>query len=70
MLICLSLLGRLDLLGKRFTEGILIQQAVHKEVVESGKGRPGHLERLEEDGKFRLSAAVRMEALRAVGEVA
>lgn len=154
VLICMSLIGRLDVLHRRFPEGILIPQAVHREVVEGGRGRPGaaevgedpgievvevrdtdrvallrgeldageaealvlcgelrsdfvlldekearrvarrlrfgvlgtvglpiwarrsglvdslggHLERLERDGRFRLSPGVRMEALRVVGE--
>lgn len=41
VLIALSMIGRLDLLSRRFPEGILIPQSVWQEVVEKGKGQPG-----------------------------
>ena len=41
LLIALSAIGRLELLSRRFPEGILIPQAVWREVVETGKGQPG-----------------------------
>jgi predicted nucleic acid-binding protein len=44
VLIALSMIGRLELLSKRFAEGILIPQSVWREVVETGKGQPGAME--------------------------
>jgi len=44
ILIALSTIGRLGLLSRRFPEGILIPQAVWREVVETGKGQPGAAE--------------------------
>ena len=44
VLIALSLIGQLNLLNKRFPEGILIPQAVWREVVEAAQGRPGSAE--------------------------
>lgn len=44
VLIALSRIGQLDLLPRRFPDGILIPQAVWREVVETGKGRPGAME--------------------------
>lgn len=41
VLISLSAIGQLDLLHKRFPEGILIPRAVWQEVVETGQGRSG-----------------------------
>jgi hypothetical protein len=44
VLIGLSFIGKLSLLKKRFPAGIIIPQAVWKEVVEEGKGKSGSLE--------------------------
>jgi predicted nucleic acid-binding protein len=44
ILIALSRIGQLELLSRRFPEGILIPQAVWHEVVETGKGKPGATE--------------------------
>jgi len=44
VLIALSMIGRLELLSRRFPEGILIPQSVWQEVVEKGKGQPGAAE--------------------------
>lgn len=44
VLIALSTIGRLELLSKRFSEGILIPRSVWREVVEAGKGQPGATE--------------------------
>lgn len=44
ILISLSTIGQLDLLQHRFPEGIIIPQAVWREVVERGKGQPGAAE--------------------------
>jgi hypothetical protein len=41
VLISLSIIGQLDLLHKRFPDGILIPAAVWHEVVESAQGRSG-----------------------------
>lgn len=41
VLIALSTIGQLSLLEKRFAEGVLIPEAVWREVVEAGGGRPG-----------------------------
>jgi len=41
ILIALSRIGQLNLLSQRFTDGILIPQAVWHEVVETGSGRSG-----------------------------
>jgi len=41
VLISLSSMGHLNLLRKRFPEGILVPEAVWKEVVVTGKGQPG-----------------------------
>lgn len=41
VLIGLSSIGRLSLLLERFPQGILIPEAVRREVVEEGEGRPG-----------------------------
>ena len=41
ILIALSRIERLELLHLRFPEGILVPQAVWREVVETGSGRPG-----------------------------
>ncbi len=41
VLITLSIIGQLALLPRRFPEGVLIPQAVWREVVEMGKGHPG-----------------------------
>jgi predicted nucleic acid-binding protein len=41
VLISLSIIGQLDLLHKRFPDGILIPAAVWHEVVESAQGRAG-----------------------------
>lgn len=40
-LIALAAIDRLPLLQQRFTEGILVPQAVWREVVETGQGKPG-----------------------------
>lgn len=42
--IALSTIGQLELLFHRFPEGILIPQAVWREVVETGRGQPGAAE--------------------------
>jgi predicted nucleic acid-binding protein len=39
----LSFIGKLSLLQKRFPSGIIIPEAVWKEVVEEGKGKSGSL---------------------------
>lgn len=44
VLIALSAIGQLDLLARRFSEGIIVPQAVWQEVVETGKGQPGATE--------------------------
>lgn len=44
VLIALSAIGRLSLLRERFPDGLLIPDAVWREVVETGRGRPGALE--------------------------
>lgn len=44
ILIALSTIGQIELLYHRFPEGILIPQAVWREVVETGKGQPGAAE--------------------------
>jgi len=44
VLIALSTIGQLVLLPRRFPEGVLISQAVWREVVETGKGQPGSAE--------------------------
>ena len=44
VLIALSTVGKLDLVVRRFPEGILIPQAVWQEVVEAGKGQSGAAE--------------------------
>ncbi len=44
VLIALSIVGRLSLLQERFPDGLLIPDAVWREVVETGSGRPGALE--------------------------
>lgn len=41
ILIALSTIGQLELLPQRFSEGVLIPQAVWHEVVETGKGQSG-----------------------------
>lgn len=41
VLIALSAIGRLSLLLERFPDGLLIPDAVWREVVETGRGRPG-----------------------------
>jgi len=41
VLIALSAIDRLDLLSRRFPDGVLIPRAVWREVVETGQGRPG-----------------------------
>jgi predicted nucleic acid-binding protein len=41
VLIALSTIGQLELLSRRFPEGVLVPQAVWREVVETGKGQPG-----------------------------
>ena len=41
VLIALSTIGQLSVLKHRFTEGILIPEAVWREVVEAGADRPG-----------------------------
>ncbi|MBD2484318.1 DUF3368 domain-containing protein [Planktothrix sp. FACHB-1365] len=41
VLIALSSIGQLELLNQRFSDGVFIPQAVWKEVVETGSGRPG-----------------------------
>ena len=44
ILIALSTIKQLELLPQRFPKGILIPQAVWREVVETGKGQPGATE--------------------------
>jgi predicted nucleic acid-binding protein len=39
VLIALTTIGQLMLLTQRFSEGVLVPQAVWREVVETGKGR-------------------------------
>ena len=41
VLIALSTVGQVELLPRRFAEGVLVPQAVWQEVVETGKGQPG-----------------------------
>lgn len=41
VLIGLSSIGKLALLSERFTQGVLIPEAVRREVVDQGEGRPG-----------------------------
>jgi len=41
ILIGLSAIGRLELLHRRFPEGVIVPDAVWKEVVETGHGRTG-----------------------------
>ncbi len=41
VLIALAAIGRLSLLARRFPDGIVIPQAVWREVVENGEGKPG-----------------------------
>ncbi len=41
VLIALSSIGQLELINQRFSDGVFIPQAVWKEVVETGSGRPG-----------------------------
>lgn len=41
VLIALSVIGQLDLLHRRFPDGLLVPRAVWQEVVETGVGRPG-----------------------------
>ena len=41
VLIALSTIGQLSLLHQRFPDGVLLPQAVWREVVETGKGQPG-----------------------------
>lgn len=41
VLIALSSIGQLELIKQRFPDGVMIPQAVWKEVVETGKGRNG-----------------------------
>ena len=81
VLISLSAIGQLDLLHKEFPEGVLIPRAVRQEVVANrtrAVRRPAS--RLcildpdrrdlgqQQEGKFRLSKALYLEALRTVGE--
>lgn len=49
VLIGLSSIGCLSLLHQRFPEGVLVPQAVWREVVEQGRGRPGGREVAEAD---------------------
>lgn len=44
VVIALSTIRKLELLPQRFAEGVLIPQAVWREVVETGKGQPGAVE--------------------------
>ena len=44
VLIALSMVGCLELLPQRFSEGVLVPQAVRREVVETGQGQPGAAE--------------------------
>lgn len=41
VLIALSSIGQLELINQRFPDGVMIPQAVWKEVVETGRGRIG-----------------------------
>jgi hypothetical protein len=41
VLIALSTIGQLSLLDRRFPDGVLLPQAVWREVVETGAGQPG-----------------------------
>lgn len=41
VLIALSTIGQLSLLNQRFPDGVLLPQAVWREVVETGAGQPG-----------------------------
>jgi hypothetical protein len=41
VLIALAAIDRLDLLTRRFPDGVLVPRAVWREVVETGHGRPG-----------------------------
>jgi predicted nucleic acid-binding protein len=41
VLIALSTIGQLPLLNQRFPDGLLLPQAVWKEVVVTGAGQPG-----------------------------
>lgn len=41
VLIALSSIGQLELIEQRFPDGVFLPQAVWKEVVETGAGRPG-----------------------------
>lgn len=41
VLITLSIIGKVGLLRRRFPDGVLVPQAVWREVVETGKGQPG-----------------------------
>lgn len=41
ILIGLSAIGRLELLHRRFPEGVIVPGAVWQEVVETGRGRTG-----------------------------
>lgn len=41
VLIALSGIDRLDILHQRFPEGVIIPDAVWREVIETGHGRPG-----------------------------
>jgi len=41
VLIALSSVGNLDLLARKFPDGVLVPGAVWSEVVDSGEGRPG-----------------------------
>lgn len=44
VLIALGTVGQLGLLSRRFPGGILVPEAVWREVVETGKGQPGSAE--------------------------
>jgi predicted nucleic acid-binding protein len=44
VLIALTTIGQLMLLTQRFSEGVLVPQAVWREVVETGKGQAADLE--------------------------
>ena len=44
VLIALSVVGQLDLLHRRFPDGILVPRSVWREVVETGKGQAGSRE--------------------------
>lgn len=41
VLIALSTIGKLSLLNQRFPDGLIVPQAVWREVVETGRNRPG-----------------------------